>query len=158
MESPHFINVKLVVVSEGFNDRGYVVVEPTIEKLHTVGHLAKYLYEGPFKNRRLVSSEMKFYVADSVGEDEPIAADEVTALSTSRLQTLRDPKSLKRGSHLLAVVDSLLPTQGKHNNPSPVRSPVPPHFRATTVPRLLQSATSGLPRGLARCSAVSKIV
>ena len=111
MDLPHFIYVKLVVVGE-VKRRSYVVVET--EHLLTVGHLAKYVYDETFKNRGLVSSEMEFFDVEAEDKANPTEKAELAALSTSPLPVGLVPKSsLQQESYLLAVVDSLLPAQGK---------------------------------------------
>ena len=121
MDLPHFVYVKLVVVGE-VKRRSYVMVET--KHLWSVGHLAKYVYDETFKNRGLVSSEMEFYVVEAEDKANPTEKAELTALSsTSPLPIGLVPMSLKQESYLLAVVDSLLPAQGKHTHSPALSAP-----------------------------------
>ncbi len=97
------------------------------EHLHNVGHLAQYLYEETYKNRGLISREIRFFVVAPQGEGDPSEEEELAAPSTSSQLSIRLPlKSLKHESYLLAVVDSLLPDHGKRRDARHAHSQIPP--------------------------------
>ena len=148
MDLPHFVFVKVVVNGDGFRDGGWARVKTG--SMLVVGELAEYVcaLEMTFKKKPIAPSDVKLYVAASVDRREPTAVAELAAVNPKvRLQVGDDPRTINEGSYLLAVVDSMPPTPGKHKCPRPSTPRCLRRYPQLSAPRFLPLT---LPRGLTR--------
>ena len=114
MADEHEVFVKIFVVNDSLLSAGYVYWQVEAEHLRgKVANLAKHVCNLSGLGT-VVLTKMRFFIAQSEGDREPTARAEREALSTERLQIGQLCSTIESGSYLLAVIDSLPPTQGKH--------------------------------------------